>query len=77
LEMGIESGMSKILDTDNPIDVFLWFDKFWCFREEYSVDFLRDAMPYRVLEQDSPEWFKCTRPAHNRPMLHLVKPLPN
>ncbi len=52
----------------NPDDVLLWTDGFWCFREEFGPDFLRDDS-FRVLPRDSDEWHGCTSqpgpPAHS------------
>ena len=39
----------------NPQDILLWPDGFWCFREEFSPQFLRDD-DYRVVPHKSDEW---------------------
>jgi len=39
----------------SPNDILVWLDGFWCFREEHSLDFLRDD-GYRVILQHSKEW---------------------
>jgi len=39
----------------NPNNLLVWPDGFWCLREEYCEDFLRDQ-DYRVVEVDSEEW---------------------
>jgi hypothetical protein len=47
---------------DDPKDIFLWTDCFWCFREEFSDDIKRDK-PYAVLEKDSKEWTVIMQPS--------------
>lgn len=47
--------MAEIYKLNYPLDLFLWSDGFWCFRREYSTDFLR-ASHYRVVRTDEPEW---------------------
>jgi hypothetical protein len=42
-------------DLEHRNDIFEWADKFWCFREEYSSEFLRGT-DYRVVPEDSEEW---------------------
>jgi hypothetical protein len=44
----------------NPNDIFIWPDKFWCFREEYFPEMLREEN-FRVMEAGSEEWFTVTR----------------
>jgi len=39
------------------VDIFLWPDAFWCYREEYCPQMGRDA-GYRVLLRHSDEWTK-------------------
>jgi hypothetical protein len=39
----------------NPEDIFLWPDGFWCFREEFCAEFLRED-DYRVIPYKSDEW---------------------
>ena len=39
----------------NPVDILVWPDGFWCFREELSLQFLRDDK-YRVILCSSDEW---------------------
>jgi hypothetical protein len=39
----------------SPIDVLLWQDAFWCYREEYCPAMGRDAS-YSVLLRHSNEW---------------------
>ena len=43
------------MDAEHPLDVFVWKDGFWCFREEFSDKFLRD-FNYRLIAFDSLEW---------------------
>ncbi len=50
------------------IDILLWPDGFWCFREEYSKETLRDEN-YRVIPSNSPEWIVVSsKPAISRPL---------
>lgn len=39
----------------NPQDIYIWADGFWCFREEYFPEMLRDEH-YKVIEANTPEW---------------------
>ncbi|MBI3715386.1 MAG: hypothetical protein HY255_05280 [Betaproteobacteria bacterium] len=39
----------------NPDDIFLWPDGFWCFRAEFTPEFLRDDT-YREIAYLSDEW---------------------
>jgi hypothetical protein len=48
----------------NPLDVFLWPDGFWCFREEYGPHFLRD-LTYIVVACDTDHWYTVTRKGRN------------
>lgn len=40
-----------------PDNILLWPDGFWCFREELTLQFLRDD-EYRVILHHSEEWVK-------------------
>lgn len=44
----------------NPRDILAWPDGFWCFREEFDKEFLRDDT-YRVLAFESEEWLLCSQ----------------
>ncbi len=46
--------------SDNPDDILLWPDGFWCFRKEFSEGFLRQD-DYRVILHHSDEWLSHTR----------------
>jgi hypothetical protein len=41
----------------HPEDILLWSDGFWCFREEFSPQFLRGDN-YRVVPHRSEEWLR-------------------
>ena len=43
----------------SPDDILLWPDNFWCFRDEFRQEFLRDDN-YRVILQNSDEWLSYT-----------------
>jgi hypothetical protein len=47
----------------DPLDVFVWPDGFWCYREEFVPAILRDYS-YRVIEAAGEEWFIVTRTPH-------------
>jgi hypothetical protein len=50
--------------TENRHDLFLWKDDFWCFREEFSEQWLR-AHDFRIVEYKSKEWLRVTaQPPH-------------
>jgi hypothetical protein len=55
------------ITSENPDDVLLWPDDFWCFRKEFSKGFLRKD-DYRVISRDSDEWLNYTLEsrAHSR-----------
>ncbi len=42
-----------------PDNILVWPDGFWCFREEFTAQFLRDDS-YRVILHKSDEWLKLT-----------------
>jgi hypothetical protein len=44
----------------DPLDIFLWPDGFWCYREEFVPAMLRDEN-YRVIEAGFEEWFIVSR----------------
>jgi hypothetical protein len=44
-----------LIASENPDDILLWPDKFWCFRKEFSKGFLRQN-DYRVILHQSDEW---------------------
>jgi hypothetical protein len=44
----------------DPLDVFVWPDSFWCYREEFDPAMLRDDN-YRVIGTATEEWFIVTR----------------
>jgi len=46
--------------SENPDDILLWPDGFWCFRKEFSEEFLRQD-DYRVILRHSDEWLSRTR----------------
>jgi hypothetical protein len=46
--------------SENPDDILLWPDAFWCFRKEFSKGFLRQD-DYRVIQHNSDEWLSYTR----------------
>ena len=46
----------------NPEDILLWSDGFWCFREEFTPEFMRDE-DYRVLPHQSEEWSRYADPS--------------
>jgi hypothetical protein len=50
----------------NPNDILLWPDGFWCFREEHSPGFMREAN-YREIAQHGDEWnlLSVQRPAQS------------
>jgi hypothetical protein len=56
--------------ADSPLDVFLWIDGYWCFRDEFSESFAPAAMPHRVIKPTDPEWYLCTR---DNKHLHVPK----
>jgi hypothetical protein len=41
----------------NPDDILKWPDGFWCLREEFCPEFLRDD-GYREILRNSDEWVK-------------------
>ena len=41
--------------SENPDDILLWPDNFWCFRKEFSKGFLRQD-DYRAILHQSDEW---------------------
>lgn len=51
--------------TEQPpnIDILLWADQFWCFREEFTAAFKRKD-DYRVVLQGSEEWSDLTDERH-------------
>lgn len=51
--------MVAMYKPELPLDVLLWGDGFWCFRFEYSADFLRSG-EYRLVKTDEPEWLEVT-----------------
>ena len=57
------------MNTQDPLDILQWPDRFWCFREELSPKFLRDDN-YRVIFCSSDEWLRlisARRPAGSPP----------
>ena len=53
--------MTRVNDSssDNPQDLLLWEDGFWCFREEFSPQWLREHN-YRIVPHGSDEWLRIT-----------------
>ena len=49
-----------LMPEDNPHDLYLWPDGFWCLREEFNEKFKRDNN-YRVVELGTQEWFAVTK----------------
>jgi len=61
---GKGSSVVKSPATVSPHDLLLWEDGFWCFREEFSEQWLR-AQDYRVVVCNSEEWLRRTaQPPH-------------
>ncbi|HXC38302.1 MAG TPA: hypothetical protein VN667_05105 [Burkholderiales bacterium] len=56
--------MANSASVENPDDLLLWPDGFWCFREEFSESWLRER-DYRVIPLNCDEWVRITsEPAH-------------
>jgi len=51
---------------ENPDDILLWPDDFWCFRQEFCKGFLREDN-YRVILRHSDEWLRYTRESRTSP----------
>jgi hypothetical protein len=51
--------MSNFTPLERSDDIFVWPDGFWCLREEFRPDFLRDNT-YRVILRDSNEWLRIS-----------------
>jgi len=49
-----------LMPEDNPHDIYVWPDGFWCLREEFNDRFQREN-DYRVVELGSWEWFELTK----------------
>ena len=56
--------VSKMQDR---LDILIWRDGFWCFREEFRMDWLRDD-DCRVIETEIDEWLEIAR---KRPLFVL------
>ena len=52
---------------EKRLDILKWPDGFWCFREEYRMDWLRDD-DYRVVGTKTEEWLGTAR---ERPLFTL------
>jgi hypothetical protein len=52
--------------SENPDDILLWPDNFWCFRKEFSQGFLRQDN-YRVILHRSNEWLSYMRESRTSP----------
>jgi hypothetical protein len=44
---------------ENPDDLLLWPDGFWCFREEFSEQWLRPHN-FTVILRNSQDWLRIT-----------------
>jgi len=44
----------------HSLDILVWTDAFWCFREELLPEFLH-GQDYRVVEPDTDEWYRFAR----------------
>ena len=51
---------ARTVEFVEPLDIFLWPDDFWCYREEFAPAMLRDEN-YRVIEAGFEEWFIVSR----------------
>ena len=49
-----------LMPEDNPHDIYVWPDGFWCLREEFNEKFKRENN-YRVVELGTQEWFAVTK----------------
>jgi len=49
-----------LMPENNPHDLYVWPDGFWCLREEFNDRFKR-ANDYRVVELGTAEWFAVTK----------------
>ncbi len=49
------------------LDILKWPDGFWCFREEFRMDWFRDN-DYRVIRIETDEWLQMAR---KRPLFAL------
>lgn len=57
--MGRQVALANAASAENPDDLLLWPDGFWCFRDEYREQWLR-AVDYRVILRGSDEWRAIT-----------------
>ena len=56
-----------------PDNILIWPDGFWCFREEFSSEFLRDNN-YRVVEHSTDEWLRILSKRPQSQRLSPTKP---
>lgn len=54
------------MPTNVSRDIYLWPDHYWCYNDEFSLEFGRNRT-YIVLEAGNAEWFKFFRNAENDP----------
>jgi hypothetical protein len=54
---------------DKRLDIFKWADGFWCFREEFRMDWFRDDA-YSVVSTATREWLEMAR---QRPLFTLTE----
>ena len=54
----------KLAGVNDPQDIFLWSNSFWCFREEYTPELMRDVT-YEVIAQGSDHWKSLVNPPHH------------
>ena len=49
------------MGNEHPKDIFQWDDGFWCFREDYAMNFLR-PFDFAEIAHGSEEWRQLTAP---------------
>ena len=59
--------------TMHPEDIIIWPDGFWCFREEFCADFLRDNN-YRIVEHSADKWLQLLSKRPQPKRLNAAKP---
>ncbi len=57
----------------NPLNILLWSDGFWCFKEELCPHFLRDD-DYREIVHGDAEWLHLSTARQTRSMPAAAEP---
>ena len=67
MEIQIRLAAHRVSKMQDRLDILKWPDGFWCFREEFRMDWFRDN-DYRVIRIETDEWLQMAR---KRPLFVL------